>query len=78
MTPIQLMISSQSIIGINMLRIADHKPKILKRCLEKVVEMTEKGMLDPKEGGVFNIADIDKAHALLESRNSVGKIVVRW
>ncbi len=40
--------------------------------------MTEKGMLDPKEGGVFNIADIDKAHALLESRNSVGKIVVRW
>ncbi len=78
MTPVQLMISSQSIIGINMLRIADHKPKILKRCLEKVVEMTEKGMLDPKEGGVFNIADIDKAHALLESRNSVGKIVVRW
>jgi len=78
MTPIQLMMSSQSIIGINMLRIADHKPKVLKRCLEKVVEMTENGILDPKEGGVFKIDDLGKAHAFLESRNSVGKIVVKW
>lgn len=78
MTPIQLMISSQSIIGINMLRIADHKPNVLKRCLEKVVEMTEKGMLDPKGGGVFNIEDLGKAHSLLESRKSVGKIIVNW
>ena len=78
MTPIQLMMSSQSIIGINMLRIADHKPEVLKRCLEKVVEMTERGSLNPREGGVFKIDDIGKAHAFLESRNSMGKIIVEW
>ena len=49
-----------------------------KRCLEKVVEMTENGILDPKEGGVFNINDIGKAHAFLENRSSVGKIAVNW
>ena len=78
MTPVQLMMSSQSIIGINMLRIADHKPLILKRCLENVVNMTEKGILDPKSGGCYKVDDISKAHRFLESRNSVGKIVVKW
>ena len=78
MSPVQLMISSQSIIGINMLRIADHKPTVLKRCLEKVVEMTENGSIDPKEGGIFNIEELSKAHSLLESRRSVGKIIVNW
>jgi len=78
MTPVQLMMASQSIIGINMLRIADHKPKVLNRCLNKVVEMTENGILNPKEGGVFNVNELGKAHAFLENRKSVGKIVVKW
>ena len=78
LTPVQLLISSQSISGINMLRIADYKPKTLKRCLEKVVEMTHSKQLNPKEGGEFSVEDISLAHQLLESRKSVGKIVVNW
>ena len=61
-----------------MLRIADYKPKTLKRCLEKVVEMTHSKELNPKKGGVFSVEDISLAHQLLENRKSVGKIVVNW
>ena len=78
MSPIQVLINSQSIIGINMLRIADHQPNTLKRCLEKVVEMTLDGSLNPKDGGAYSVNDIDQAHEHLESRNSVGKITVNW
>ena len=78
MSPIQVLINSQSIIGINMLRIADHQPNTLKRCLEKVVEMTLDGTLNPMDGGAFDVSDIDKAHDFLESRKSVGKIIITW
>ena len=78
MSPIQVLINSQSIIGINMLRIADYQPNTLKRCLEKVVEMTLEGTLNPMDGGAFNVSEIAKAHDFLESRKSVGKIIVNW
>ena len=78
MSPIQVLMNSQSIIGINMLRIADHQPNTLRRCLEKVVEMTLDGSLNPKDGGAYSVNDIDQAHDHLESRNSVGKITVNW
>lgn len=77
-SPIQLLMNSQGIIGINMLRIADHKPLVLKRCLEEVVRMTEEGILNPEEGGTFDIQQISEAHAYLESRKSTGKIAVKW
>lgn len=78
MSPIQVLINSQSIIGINMLRIADYQPNTIKRCLEKVVEMTLDGTLNPMDGGAFDVSEIDKAHDYLESRKSVGKIIVNW
>ena len=77
MTPIELLISSKSIIGVNMLRIADNKPKILARCLKNVVALTKEGALNPIVGKVFSIDDIAIAHEFLESRKSVGKIVVK-
>jgi NADPH:quinone reductase-like Zn-dependent oxidoreductase len=78
MTPIQLLMNSQGVIGINMLRIADHKPMVMKRCLEAVVDMTEKKILTPSAGGVFSINEIGEAHAFLEGRTSTGKIAIMW
>lgn len=78
LSPIQLLINSKGVIGINMLRIADHKPLVLKRCLEEVVRMTEEGTLNPAEGGTFKVDQIGEAHAYLESRKSTGKIAVTW
>ena len=76
--PIGLVMSSKSVIGVNMLNIGDEQPHILKRCMDEVVGMVKDGQLKPTVGARFNINEVAKAHALLESRNSVGKIVVYW
>jgi NADPH:quinone reductase-like Zn-dependent oxidoreductase len=76
--PIWFLLNSKGIIGVNMLRIADHKPFVLQRCLQNVTEMIVKGELSPQIGGTFKSEEIAKAHAFLESRQSTGKIVVEW
>ncbi len=74
-SPIQFLGSSKSFIGINMLRIADNKPHIIKRCLDAVIAMADKGELTPHVGGVFPANEIAKAHELLGNRGSIGKII---
>ena len=69
---------SNGIIGVNMLRIADHKPEVLKRCLENVARLAAAGELKPLVGGVFSAHELHKAHTFLESRSSMGKVVVTW
>lgn len=76
-SPISLLTQSKGIIGVNMLRIADNRPEVIKRCLENVVRLTDEGILNPVVGGEFQFEDIAKAHAFLESRKSMGKIVVK-
>ncbi len=77
-SPIQLVTNSQSIIGINMLRIADNKKEHLKHDLESVIALAEKGEIAPHVGKVFKAEQLAEAHDYMESRKSVGKIVVEW
>jgi len=70
--------SSKSVIGVNMLRIAEDKPEVLQRCMRTVVDLTEKGELSPKAGGVYPAERIADAHAFLEMRQSTGKVVLLW
>ncbi len=76
--PAEFMMASKSMIGVNMLRIADNRPMVLKRCLEKVVQLVEDGVLDPTEAKVFPIDELAEAHEFLEGRKSIGKISVKW
>ncbi len=76
--PAVFMMASKSMIGVNMLRIADGKPEVLKRCLENVVRLVEEGVFKPQEGKVFKAADIAEAHKYLESRKSTGKVACEW
>jgi NADPH2:quinone reductase len=78
LTPIVLMMKSQSIIGVNMLRIADNNPKMMTACIQGVQELYKKGLLKPHVGAEFKASEIAQAHAFLESGKSVGKIAVRW
>lgn len=77
-SPIQLLISSKAMIGINMLHIADDRPHVLGRCMEAGIEMWQKGEIRPVVGAEFPHAQLAEAHRLLESRQSTGKVVVRW
>ena len=76
--PIGLIVKSQSTVGVNMLRVADYKPHIVQRCMEQVVAMTGRGELNPHVGGRYKASEIAEAHSFLESRKSIGKIVVEW
>ena len=76
--PAQFMMNSKSLIGVNMLKIADHKPLTLKRCLENVVRLVDEGIFKPKGGKIFKADEIAEAHKYLESRKSTGKVACAW
>jgi len=76
--PVGLMMRSKNILGVNMLKIADHKPEILTTCLKEVVKLYRSGELKPQKGHSFSSDEIAKAHAALESGKTTGKITVFW
>jgi NADPH:quinone reductase-like Zn-dependent oxidoreductase len=77
-SPILLMMRSISIIGVNMLRIAEDKPELLQHCMKEVLKLYKEGVFEPEVGGEYGAGQLAEAHAFLESRQSMGKIVVHW
>jgi NADPH:quinone reductase-like Zn-dependent oxidoreductase len=73
-----LIVASKSILGVNMLRISDHHPAVIQRCLQNVIALAAQGIFKPVLGQVFPVSEIAAAHTLLESRKSVGKVVLAW
>lgn len=76
--PIKFLAQSQSLIGVNMLQIADNKPYILKECMEKVVELYNENEIKPVVSKVFKAEDLAEAHNFLQKRQSTGKVAVKW
>lgn len=76
--PVFLMMKTKMVSGVNMLVLADHKPLVLQRCLQQVIELYHQGVLSPKGETPFQVEQIAEAHDLLESGRSKGKIVVHW
>ncbi len=76
--PIGFMMRSKSVLGVNMLKIADNKPAVLEECLAEVFKLYNSGKLKPQVGGEFPVTEFDKAVTLLASGQSTGKIAVVW
>ncbi len=76
--PVQLLLGSKGIIGVNMLKLADENPVKITRSMRGVIKLNVEHKLEPVVGGTFGIEELSKAHAFLESRQSIGKIVVKW
>ena len=76
--PIGLMMRSKNILGVNMLKIADNKPKIMTHCLQEVVNLYKLGSIVPQVGGVYPVSEISKAHEALENGNTIGKLIINW
>jgi NADPH2:quinone reductase len=76
--PAVLMMPSKSIIGVNMLKIADAKPALLQYCLQQVVELAKQGIFTPKDSLIFDVEDVAKAHDMLANRQTIGKVVLKW
>jgi NADPH2:quinone reductase len=76
--PIGLMMRSKSVLGINMLKVADYQPLVLNKCLTAVVELAKSNQITPKVGAAFLSDELSNAHQLLESGESTGKVIVTW
>ena len=77
-SPIQLLLGSKAIIGVNMLQVADHRQQVFQHCITEVVKMVKEGIITPRVDKVYNVSQIAEAHEYLESRQSMGKVVVSW
>lgn len=76
--PIGYMMRSKSVLGVNMLKIADNKPEVLANCLSEVFDLYRAGKIKPQSGGVFSVVKFDDAFSTLASGKSTGKIGVKW
>ncbi|MBK8699716.1 MAG: zinc-binding dehydrogenase [Saprospiraceae bacterium] len=77
-SPISLLMQSRSVMMVNMLRIADLKPTLFKSHLLNVISMAELGVVKPFVSKVFPVEEVAAAHDFIESRQSTGKVVLRW
>lgn len=76
--PIGLMMQSKSIIGVNMLKIADEYPELISDSMKEMLALYENKEINIHVGGIFTVDQMSEAHELLESGKSMGKITVRW
>jgi NADPH2:quinone reductase len=76
--PIFLMMKSRSILGLNMLRIAEDHPQDISTCLRSMVEACAGGSVVPRVHAEYAAADLPSALHDLESGGTMGKLVVRW
>ena len=76
--PMGILQESKSIIGVNMLRVADNRPDILSECMQGVMALFNAGKIHPHGGGIYDLKDFPQAHQDLSDRKSMGKLAVRW
>jgi len=76
--PIMQTVNAKSFIGVNMLKILETKPLVIGECLKQIVGLYQQGTIKPIIGGNFKFNELSKAHQLLESGNSTGKIAIFW
>jgi NADPH:quinone reductase-like Zn-dependent oxidoreductase len=76
--PAEFMMSSKSLIGVNMLHIADKKPELLQHCLQQVMKLHAEGILSPMKGKIFPASEIAAAHRYLQERKAIGKVALAW
>jgi NADPH:quinone reductase-like Zn-dependent oxidoreductase len=76
--PIGLMMQSKGVIGVNMLRIAESHPEILKEAMESMVTLYRNNELKILQGKQFPHSALNEAHKVLESGKTTGKVCVYW
>jgi NADPH2:quinone reductase len=65
-----------AVVGFYLGRLMKLRPALVKECAEALLAMWARGEIDPLVGATFPLGDADAAHALIESRKHVGKVVL--
>ncbi|GHJ99455.1 oxidoreductase [Streptomyces sp. Y2F8-2] len=72
-----LLVGAKSVIGFQMARIARGKPELYERWRQELWRLFGEGALKPVVHAEFPLEEAAKAHAVIESRGNLGKVVLR-
>jgi NADPH:quinone reductase-like Zn-dependent oxidoreductase len=73
--PMQMVLDSKTVSGFNLSFFADEKD-LIDLYLKQLMEWVDKGKITVQDATVFDMKDIGRAHELIQSGSSVGKIVL--
>lgn len=76
--PVQFLSQSKSMMGVNMLKVMSSNPSYLQHALQESLTLLREQKITMPIGESFAIDELFKAHMHLQSRQSIGKIVVTW
>jgi len=76
MQPANLVGRNVGVQGVYLGRLMRHAPDVVAACTKELLELWSAGKIKPLVGAEFPLDEVEKAHELLESRGSVGKVVL--
>jgi NADPH2:quinone reductase len=65
-----------AVVGVYLGRLMKLQPELVRGAAEELLDLWRRGEIDPPVGATFPLADARDAHALIESRRHVGKVVL--
>jgi NADPH:quinone reductase len=74
--PAPLVGRNLSLHGFYLGRLMRHNPALVQQCVSELVELWSSGAVKPLVGATFPLEQAGEAHALIESRRHVGKVVL--
>lgn len=75
--PFDLMMTNKSVVGLHLGRMT-HERERLKTAMAELVKLWAAGKIKPVVGASFAAPEAGKAHEYIQSRRSVGKVVLTW
>lgn len=74
--PAQIVGRNVGVQGVYIGRLLRHAPDVIAAATGELLELWNAGRIRPVVGAEFPLAEVEDAHALVESRRSVGKVVL--
>jgi NADPH2:quinone reductase len=74
--PAQIVGRNVGIQGVYLGRLLRHAPDVVAAATGELLELWRAGTIRPHVGAEFPLAEVEQAHELVESRRSVGKVVL--
>ena len=74
--PAQIVGRNVGVQGVYIGRLLRHAPEVIAAATRELLELWSAGTIRPCVGAEFPLAEVEAAHELVESRHSVGKVVL--
>jgi NADPH:quinone reductase len=74
--PAQIVGRNVGVNGVFLGRLLRHAPDVVAECTRELLELWAAGAIRPVVGAEYPLVEVEQAHELVESRRSVGKVVL--